>query len=52
MKENQITYTQINGINYPNLTVPEQTDYPLANTVKCGLTFYRNTAEELTHPFW
>ena len=24
MKENQITYTQINGIYYPNLALPEQ----------------------------
>ncbi len=27
MKTNQITYTQINGINYPNLALPKQTDY-------------------------
>ncbi len=24
MKENQITYTNVNGINYPNLKLPEQ----------------------------
>ncbi len=29
MKENQIAYTQINGINYPNLTLPEQTEHSI-----------------------
>ena len=24
-----ITYTERNGIRYPNLTLPEQTNYPL-----------------------
>ncbi len=29
MKENQISYTQINGINYPNLALPEQEIKPI-----------------------
>ncbi len=39
MKENQITYTQINGINYPNLAVPEQTDYPIGKYSQMRLDF-------------
>ncbi len=41
MKENQITYTQINGINYPNLTVPEQTDYPIGKYGQMRLDFLK-----------
>ena len=33
MKENQITYTQIDGIYYPNLALPEQ---PKVNIGKYG----------------
>ncbi len=39
MKEKQITYTQINGINYPNLVVPEQTDYPIGKYGQMRLDF-------------
>ncbi len=39
MKQNEsITYTERDGILYPDLAVPEQTDYPSVNTDKCGLT--------------
>ena len=31
--KNEITYTEINGINYPNLTLPEQ---PKVNIGKYG----------------
>ncbi len=41
MKENQITYTQINGINYPNLAVPEQSDYPLGKYGQMRLEFLK-----------
>ncbi len=41
MKENQITYTQINGINYPNLTVPEQTDRPIGKYGQMRLDFLK-----------
>ncbi len=41
MKENQITYTQINGINYPILTVPEQTDYPIGKYGQMRLEFLK-----------
>ncbi len=41
MKENQITYTQINGINYPNLAVPEQSDYPIGKYGQMRLNFLK-----------
>ncbi len=41
MKENQITYTQINGINYPDLAVPEQTDYPIGKYGQMRLDFLK-----------
>ncbi len=30
MKENQITYTNVNGINYPNLKLFEQSDISIS----------------------
>lgn len=41
MKENQITYTQINGINYPNLAIPEQNDYPIGKYGQMRLDFMK-----------
>ncbi len=41
MKENQITYTKINGINYPNLAVPEQSDYPIGKYGQMQLNFLK-----------
>ncbi len=41
MKNNQITYTQINGINYPNLAVPEQSDYPIGKYGQMRLDFLK-----------
>lgn len=34
-----ITYTERNGIFYPNLTVPEQTDYPIGKYGQMRLDF-------------
>ncbi len=41
MKTNQITYTEINGINYPNLALPEQTDYPIGKYGQMRLDFLK-----------
>ncbi len=37
----KITYTQINGINYPNLAVLEQTDYPIGKYGQMRLDFLK-----------
>ena len=34
-----ITYTERNGIRYPNLTLPEQTNYPLGKYANLRLDF-------------
>ena len=36
-----ITYTERNGIRYPNLTLPEQTKYPLGNYANLRLDFMK-----------
>ena len=36
-----ITYTECNGIRYPNLTLPEQTNYPLGNYANLRLDFMK-----------
>ncbi len=41
MKNNQITYTQINGINYPNLALPKQTDYHIGKYGQMRLDFLK-----------
>jgi hypothetical protein len=37
-----ITYTERNGIRYPNLTLPEQTNYPLGKYANLRLDFMKN----------
>ena len=36
-----ITYTERNGIRYPNLTLPEQTNYPLGKYANLRLDFMK-----------
>ena len=36
-----ITYTECNGIRYPNLTLPEQTNYPLGKYANLRLDFMK-----------
>ena len=36
-----ITYTERNGIRYPNLALPEQTNYPLGNYANLRLDFMK-----------
>ena len=36
-----ITYTERNGIRYPNLTLPEQTNYPLGKYANLRLEFMK-----------
>ena len=36
-----ITYTERNGIRYPNLTLPEQIDYPLGKYANLRLDFIK-----------
>jgi len=36
--KNEITYTEHNGLYYPNLEFPEQTNIPLASMPTCALT--------------
>ena len=36
-----ITYTERNGIRYPNLTLPEQTNYPLGKYAIMRLDFMK-----------
>ena len=36
-----ITYTERNGIRYPNLALPEQTNYPLGKYANLRLEFMR-----------
>ncbi len=42
MKENQITYTNVNGINYPNLKLPEQSDVSIGKYGMIRLEFLKN----------
>ncbi len=39
MKNTPITYTEINGIYYPDLTLPKQTDYPIGKYGRMRLEF-------------
>ena len=41
MENNQITYTQINGINYPNLALLKQTDYDIGKYGQMRLDFLK-----------
>ncbi len=47
-----ITYTEMDGIFYPEIALPEQTDYPIGKYGQMRLDFLKSTAEELTHHFW
>ena len=38
--KNQITYTEHNGLYYPDLALPEQTSYPLGRQVFIGIGNY------------
>ena len=38
---NNITYTERNGIRYPNLALPEQTNYPLGKYASLRFDFMR-----------
>ncbi len=42
MKENQITYTNVKGINYPNLKLPEQSDVSIGKYGMMRLEFLKN----------
>ncbi len=42
MKEKQITYTNVNGINYPNLKLPEQADVSIGKYGMMRLEFLKN----------
>ncbi len=42
MKENQITYTNVNGINYPNLKLPKQSDVSIGKYGMMRLEFLKN----------
>ena len=39
--KNQITYTEHNGLYYPDLTLPEQTNYPIGKYGKLRLDFMK-----------
>ena len=39
--ENQITYTEHNGRYYPDLALPEQTNYPLGKYANLRLDFMK-----------
>ncbi len=39
--ESKITYTEVNGINYPNLTLPEQTNLPIGKYGQMRLAFVK-----------
>ena len=39
--KNQITYTEHNGLYYPNLALPEQTNYTLGKYAKLRLDFIK-----------
>ncbi len=39
--KNKITYTQINGINYPNLALPEQTEVNIGKYGQMRLDFVK-----------
>ena len=39
--KNQITYTEHNGLYYPNLALPEQTSYPLGKYANLRLAFMK-----------
>ena len=39
--KNQITYTEHNGLYYPNLALPEQTNYPLGKYANLRLDFMK-----------
>ena len=39
--KNQITYTEHNGLYYPNLALPEQTNYPLGKYANLCLDFMK-----------
>ncbi len=41
MKENQITYTNVNGINYPNLKLSEQSDVSIGKYGMMRLEFLK-----------
>ncbi len=39
--KNQITYTEHNGLYYPDLALPEQTNYPLGKYANLRLNFMK-----------
>ena len=39
--KNEITYTEHNGLYYPNLALPEQTNYPLGKYANLRLEFMK-----------
>ena len=39
--KNQITYTEHNGVYYPNLALPKQTNYPLGKSANLRLDFMK-----------
>ena len=39
--KNQITYTEYNGLYYPDLALPEQTNYPLGKYANLCLDFMK-----------
>ena len=39
--KNEITYTEHNGLYYPDLTLPEQTSYPLGKYANLRLDFMK-----------
>lgn len=39
--QNEITYTERDGIFYPNLSLPEQTDYPIGKYGQMRLDFLK-----------
>ncbi len=41
MMKNEITYTQINGINYPNLALPEQSEVNIGKYGQMRLDFLK-----------
>ena len=40
--KNEITYTEPNGIYYPDLALPEQTSYPIGKYANLRLDFMKN----------
>ena len=46
--KNEITYTEHNGLYYPNLALPEQTSYPLGKYANLRLDFIKATVAERT----